>query len=215
MRLCIFSCLMAKFPKETELDNIVRVMRTSQKLRTLCEEYRKFDAEGNKQGKLRIKRKEIPAFAPSALLYDGKGHHNIIGLTDLCYMDLDNLNDEQINMAMELLRKDDHVVLAMRSMSYKGLHFLVRYRFKDKDQPQITTMSYKRMAVTYSAVFNTLSLHYNNILHLPIDESGKNAVQTCNISYDEDLYYNPDAIPYTLIYEHQKVGKKPKTLQME
>ena len=75
-------------------------------------------------------------------------------------------------------------------------------------------MSYKRMAVTYSAVFNTLSSHYTNILNLPIDESGKNAVQTCNISYDEDLYYNPNAEPYTLIYEHQKVGKKQKLLQM-
>ena len=56
--------------------------------------------------------------------------------------------------------------------------------------------------------------HYNNILHLPIDESSKNAVQTCNISYDADLYYNPNALPYTLIYEHQKVGKKHKLLQM-
>ena len=205
---------MSKFPKETELDDIVRVMRSSSKLRALCEEYRKYKANGDKQGQLNIKRNKVPAFVPSALLYEGKGHRNIIGLTDLCFMDLDNLNEEQISMAMELLRKDDHVVLAMRSMSYKGLHFLVRYRFKDKEQPQITSMSYIRMSLTYSAVFNTLSLHYNNILHLPIDESGKNAVQTCNISYDEDLYYNPDAIPYTLIYEHQKVGKKHKILEI-
>lgn len=214
MKLCIFSCLMAKFPKETELDDIVRVMRTSPKLRALCEEYRMFKANGDKHGQLNIKRNKVPAFVPSALLFDGKGHRNIIGLTDLCFMDLDNLDEEQINMAMELLRKDDHVVLASRSMSGKGLHFLIRYRFKDMEQPQITSMSYIRMSLTYSAVFNTLSLHYSNTLHLPIDESCRNAVQTCNISYDEDLYYNPNAIPYSLIYERQKVGKKHKMLQM-
>ena len=215
MRLSILSCVMAKFPKETELEDIVRIMRSSPKLRLLCEEYRVHDANGDKQGKLGIKRKKIPAFIPSALLYGGKGHRNIIGLTDLCFMDVDGINDKQINDTMKILREDAHVVLALRSMSGKGLHFFVRYSFKNMELPQITTMSYKRMAVTYSAVFNTLSLHYNQILHLPIDESCKNAVQTCNISYDEDLYYNPDALPYSLIYEHQKVGKQQKTLQIQ
>lgn len=214
MKLCIFSCVMAKYPKSAELDDIVRIMRSSQKLRALCEEYRKYDDQGNKQGKLRIKRKETPAFVASSLLFEGKSHRNIIGLTDMCFMDIDGLDEEQVNEAMKLLREDEHVVLALRSMSGKGLHFFVRYGFKDREQPQITTMSYIRMSLTYSAVFNTLSLHYSNILHLPIDESGRNVVQTCNISFDEDLYYNPDAIPYTLIYEHQKVGKKHNLLQM-
>ena len=214
MKLCIFSCVIAKYPKSAELDDIVRIMRSSLKLRKLCEEYRKYDAQGDRQGKLRIKRKETPAFVPSSLLFEGKAHRNIIGLTDLCFMDIDGINEEQINGAMKLLREDEHVVLAMRSMSGKGLHFLIRYCFKDREQPQITNMSYIRMSLTYSAVFNTLFLHYSNILNLPIDVSCRNATHTCNISYDEDLYYNPDAIPYTLIYEHQKVGKKHKILEM-
>ncbi len=214
MRLCIFNSLLAKYPQETELDSIVKVMRTSNKLFIQCDDYKKLDAEGNIKGKLKIKRNEIPAFVPSALLYGGKGHRNIIGLTDICFMDIDGLDEEQINMAMKLLKDDEHVVLALRSMSGKGLHFLVRYRFKDKEQPQIVNMSYIRMTLTYSAVFNTLSSYYNNILQLPIDDSCRNVVQTCSISYDEDLYYNPNALPHTLIYEHQKVGKKHTTLQM-
>lgn len=214
MRLCIFNCVTDNYPKETELESIVRVMRSSPKLRALCEKYRMFDAKGNKQEKNRIKRKETPSFISSALLFEGKGHRNIIGLTDLCFMDIDDINDEQINETMKLLREDIHVVLALRSMSGKGLHIFIRYRFKDRELPKITTMSYKRMAITYSAVFNTLSTHYKNIFHLPIDESGKNAVQSCNISYDEELYYNPNALPYTLIYEHQKVGKKQELLRI-
>ncbi len=214
MKLCIFNSLLSKYPQETELDSIVKVMRTSKKLFMLCEDYKKLDVEGDIKGKLKIKRKEIPAFVPSALLYGGKGHRNVIGLTDLCFMDIDGLDEEQINTAMKSLKDDEHIVLALRSMSGKGLHFLVRYRFKDKEQPQIVNMSYIRMALTYTAVFNTLRSYYNNILQLPIDDSCKNVVQTCNISYDEDLYYNPKALPYTLIYDHQKVGKKRSTLQM-
>ncbi len=214
MKLCIFSNVLAKYPKSTELDYIVKVMQSSTKLRTLCEEYRKYDILGNKKEKQRIKRKEVPAFIPSALVFDGKGHRHIIGLTDLCFMDIDGLNEEQINSAMNILKDDEHVVMAKRSMSNKGLHFLVRYRLKDREQPQITTMSYIRMSLTYSAVFNTLSEIYINKLNLPIDESCRNVVQTCTLSYDEELYYNPNATPYTLIYEHQKVGKKHKVLEM-
>ena len=208
MRLCILKNLMTRVPKETELDDIVRVMRTSLKLRALCNKYQKMNESGNKMGMDKIKKGMIPAFVPSSLLYSGKAQRNIIGLTDLCCMDIDHISENQIKKAMDLLRQDEHVVLALRSMSGKGLYFFIKYRFKDMELPQITTMSPKRMAITYTAVFNTLSHHYNNILHLEIDESGKNAVQCCNISYDEDLYYNPNAFPYTLVYEHQKVGKK-------
>jgi len=177
--------------------------------------YRKFDAIGNKQVTNQIKRRETPSFVSSVLLYEGKGHRNIIGLTDLCYMDIDHLNEEQINEVMKSLSEDEHVVLAFRSMSGKGIHFFVKYRFKNMEQPQITTMSPKRMVETYFAVFNTLSLQYTNILHLSIDESGRNAVQSSNISYDEELYYNPQAIPYSLIYEPQKAGNKQALLRME
>lgn len=214
MRLSILSCLMSKTPKETELDDIVKIMRTSEKLCVLCREYQQLNDEGDKSRKDRIKKRMIPAFVPSALLFEGKAQRNIIGLTNLCYMDIDHIEEDQINEAINLLRLDEHVVFVARSMSRKGLHILAKYRFKDRKQPQITTMSYKRMAITYTSIFMTISTYYKKKLNLPIDDSGKNAVQPCNISYDEELYYNPNAKPYTLIYEHQKVGKKRKHLQI-
>lgn len=201
MRLCIFKCVMSKYPQETELDDIVRIMRTSNRLRTLCEKYRNIPSRGHQREKRFIKIKEIPAYIPSSLVFEGKGHRHVIGLTNLCYMDIDHLNVKQIDEVMGKLRQDEHVVLALRSMSGKGLHFLVKYGFKDMEQPQITTMSANKMVKTYIPVFNTLSQHYQKILNLPIDESGKNVVQPCNISYDEDLYYNPNALSYTLIFE--------------
>lgn len=105
MRLCIFSNLMSKYPKETELDDIVRIMRTSKKLHALCEKYVMFLEKGNKQEQRNIKIRHIPAFVPSALLFDGKAQRNIIGLTNLCYMDIDHVDDDQINKAIEILRQ--------------------------------------------------------------------------------------------------------------
>lgn len=192
---------MSKAPKETELDDIVRIMRTSLRLRGLCKNYSKHVENDNKVKGRKIKKWLIPAVIPSALLYNGKGQRNVVGLTNLCYIDIDRIEEKQIMKTMDLLRRDEHVVLALRSMSGKGLHFLIKYEFEGMEQPNRNTMSWKMMAKTYKSVFNTISKFYSNVLDLPIDESGQNVVQSCNISYDPDLYYNPNALPYTLVYE--------------
>ena len=201
MRLCILSCVMSKIPKETELDDIVKIMRNSINLRGLCKTYSKHIENGNKVKGNKIKRRLIPAFIPSALIYNGKGHRNIVGLTNLCYIDIDHIDEKQINWTIDVLRQDEHVILALRSMSGKGLHIFIKYEFENIEQPTINNMSWKMMVKTYKSVFNTISKFYGNVLNLPIDESGQNAVQSCNISYDNDLYYNPNALPYTLVYE--------------
>lgn len=200
MRVSILRFAKAKMPQETELDDIVRIMRSSQKLRGLCEEYKKLADEDNKNEKKRIKQTEIPAFIPSASLYGGKGHQHILGLTNLCYLDIDGISDDQIDGAFLLLRQDEHVVLASRSMSGKGIHILIKYGFVEMEQPWIATMGINKMVKTYKAVFRTISHHYSKSLHLPIDKSGRNVVQSCNISYDKELYYNPKALPHLLSY---------------
>ena len=214
MRLCIFKCLIDSHPKETELDDIVKIMRSSDRLRALCEKYNSVSGKGMKRKKNQIKKREFPAFVASSLLFEGKGHRHVIGLTNLCFLDIDHLNEKQINEVMESLRQDEHVVLAVRSMSGSGLHLFVKYQFKDMVYPQITTMSADNMVKTYMTVFNTFSHHYQTKLQLPIDESGMNVVQTCNISYDPELYYNPQAIPYTLLFEQPNDTPKQQMLNI-
>lgn len=90
MRLSIFRNILAKSPQETELDDIVRIMRTSERFRSLCERRNMLMKDGKKAEADDIKKGMIPAFAPAAMMYDGKGRIN-----------------------------DEHIILAVRSILEK------------------------------------------------------------------------------------------------
>ena len=93
MRVNIFKSVRAPWPQETELDQIVCKMQSSQELylRTLL--YRKLRASGDKKGAEQMKISKFPAFAPCALFYGGKSRDHVLGLTDLCYLDFDHVED--------------------------------------------------------------------------------------------------------------------------
>ena len=153
MRLSIFKNVLARSPQETELDDIVRIMQTSERLCSLCERRNMLMKEGKKAEADDIKKGMIPAFAPAAMMYEGKGRMNVTGLTDLCFLDIDHVTDEQILAAKGILRNDNHIVLVARSISNDGLHILVRYELQGMEQPWIATMGRNRMNHTYGSVF--------------------------------------------------------------
>jgi hypothetical protein len=91
MRLTIFNSVKASRPQETELDDIVRIMMSSPKICERTETCRQYLAKGNKKEADKIKITSFPAFAPCASFYEGKAKNNVIGLTDLCYLDIDHI----------------------------------------------------------------------------------------------------------------------------
>ena len=215
MKLPIFSKITAKFPQETDLDEIVCAIRESKRIKTFCEERRKLLAKGKKNQADNIKKTKIPAFCPGAFLFDGKGRNNVVGLTNLCFLETDHISEDSILKAKGILCKDSHIVLCYKSMSDNGLHFLVKYIFKNMDTPSYKIMGLDRMNHTYGAVFTTLEAYYQEVLGVSNDPSGANMERLCLLSDDQDAYYNPDATPMILEYQHQDLKKKPQKLQLE
>lgn len=215
MKLPIFSKITAKFPQETDLDEIVCAIRESKRIKSFCEERRKLLAKGKKNQADNIKKTKIPAFCPGAFLFGGKGRNNVIGLTNLCFLETDHISEDSILKAKGILCKDGHIVLCYRSMSDNGLHFLVKYKFKNMDTPSYKIMGIDRMNHTYGAVFTTLEAYYQELLGMSIDPSGANMERLCLLADDKDAYYNPDAFPMILEYQHQDLKKKPQKLQLE
>lgn len=201
-------------PSDKELDDIVLEMKTGEGLRLRCEHINILNKKGKAKEAKVLKQKSLPAFAPAALLYDSKARGNVTGLTDLCFLDIDHITDEQIEAAMALLRNDPHVVLAVRSTSVHGLHVLVRYKLEGVEHPWIGNMGTNRMNHTYGSVFKTMRNHYQDILQVTIDNACRNMERLCFYSYDPNLYYNPEATPYFLQYIKQDLKRKPKVLQI-
>lgn len=214
MQLSVFKKVTLKMPFDKELDEIVAEMNTGEGLRLRCEHINILVKKGKIKEAKELKQKSLPAFAPAALLYDGKGRGNVTGLTNLCFLDIDHVTDEQIKTAITFLRNDPHIVLAVRSTSVQGLHIIVKYKLNGIEHPWIGNMGANRMNHTYGSVFKTLRNHYQDILQLPIDKACSNMERLCFFSYDPELYYNPTATPFILQYIQQDLRKKVKMLQI-
>lgn len=195
MRVTIFKNVKASWPQETELDDIVRIMMSSPRICVWTKHCRQYLAKGNKMGADNIKISCFPAFAPCASFYEGKARGNVIGLTDLCYLDIDHIENESlINEALDILRKDPNVVMASRSVSGRGLHILIRYQVKGMENPpQRTEMTPDKMQEVYGEVFDYLALKYQLKLGLEPDYHARNMGHVYIVSYDPNLYYNPNA----------------------
>ena len=195
MRVNIFKSVKASWPQETELDAIVQMMRTSPKIHIWTQTYRQYVAKGDKMGAEQTKLKCFPAFAPCALFYEGKARDNVLGLTDLCFLDIDHIKEERlIEEAMDILRNDPYVMMASRSVSNEGLHILIRYQLKALETPpQRTTMSPDDMQGVYADVYDYFATMYQQKLGLESDYNARDMGHLYIVSYDPDLYYNPNA----------------------
>ena len=147
-----------------------------------------------------MKISKFPAFAPCALFYGGKSRDHVIGLTDLCYLDFDRVEEEKrLIDAMSILRNDSNVVMASRSVSNEGLHILIRYKLKGMElPPQINSMTPKRMQVLYGEVHDYFASRYLPKLDLMPDYNARDMGHLYIVSYDPELYYNPNAESLTI-----------------
>ncbi len=197
MEVNVFKCIKAATPQVSELDEIVYAMQHSEKLFILTKEYRKCLASGQKKEARRYKTERFPVFMPCASVYDGKTRNDVLWLTDLCYLDIDHIEEKQkVTEALEILRNDLHVVLANKSVSGEGLHILVRYKIKNRVPDSTRTkMSASAMQKWYKKVFMIVSQRYDQLLGMATDKQCGNIERVYTISFAPGLYYNPDAEP--------------------
>ena len=66
------------------------------------------------------------------------------------------------------------------------------------------------MRASYPLAFSTINTYYQNLTGLPTDGQCKNTNRISTIAYDENLYYNPDAIPFIVKIEEKKPVGRPK-----
>lgn len=201
MEVSIFRHLNAAKAQSTTLEKTVDIIRTSLLLRSYTLKARKYYSAGKKAKGDRIKKNCLPAFAPAGYLLGGKGRVNLIGLTGICFIDIDHVGEEEVNRCMALLQQDEHVLLAARSISGEGLHILVPYTIQRDNPFESLPAEPKKLNQIYGQVFGVIASRYVQALGVPIDKEARNAERLCLVSYDVDAYYNPQALPIELRYE--------------
>ena len=72
----------------------------------MTEDARRFYTEGDKEAGDMIKKRKLPAFAPAAIMYGGKGRENLISLTGICFFDIDHLSDVEMKDVEQIIKED-------------------------------------------------------------------------------------------------------------
>ena len=118
-------------PQDVELVKIANKIRSEQDLYEKTKVYRQMVYPKRVSGYMEYKLRNFQAITPAALMYAGKTRNHIVGLTGLCFLDIDRIRKEvRMQFLINKLRQDNHVMLAYKSVSGRGLHVLIHYRIQ-------------------------------------------------------------------------------------
>jgi predicted P-loop ATPase len=123
-------------------------------------------------------KKELPAFTPSGKFEGGRKPAYLKEYSKLIILDIDKLKVEQVNELRVKINNCAYTHCSFLSPSGLGLKIMVKIRSKLENHKQ---------------AFNTVKFYYEGLLGVPIDPSGKDVTRLCFLSYDPDLYMNPDS----------------------
>ena len=123
-------------------------------------------------------KKSLPAFTPSGKFVGGRKLEFLADYSNCIILDIDKLSAAVLQNAKNLAAQCEFTFASFISPSGNGLKILVKIN-SDK--------------ANHKEAFLLVQAHYENILKLEIDKSGKDVTRLCFYSWDENLYLNENA----------------------
>ncbi|WP_395061972.1 VapE domain-containing protein [Flavobacterium sp.] len=142
-------------------------------------------------------KKSLPAFTPSGKFVGGRKLEFLTEYSKFIILDIDKLSAADLQNAKHLANQSEFTFASFVSPSGNGLKILVKI-----DTPK----------TEHKETFLKVQAHYESILKLEIDKSGKDLTRLCFYSWDENLYHNPDAKTFVTlsVVEMPLVDEAPK-----
>lgn len=164
----------------TVLDDLICDIRNG-KYKWQVEKLRAMIAEG-KRKEYDKQKKSLYAFTPSGTFISGRKPDVMKSYSNIIILDIDKLDQPTLQMAREKAEKEDYTFALFESPSGNGLKILVRVN---------TGREHHLVA------YNQVKGHYESVVGLPIDRSGKDITRLCFVSYDPEafLYLNSKVYP--------------------
>ena len=205
-------------PRPVTLMELVTMMRTDQSVRDLTDKHRYARTTGDEQGAKRYKHM-MASFGVAARFEGGRQQKHIVEFTGLSLVDIDHIAEEDMARVLDLVRADDHTLLAYITLSGQGLRILARYEASPNPSqggelgsamPESPLLGRGRGEAIYKQAFLAINEYYQNLTGLATDGQCKNIGRISTIAYDENLYYNPEAVPFAIKIEEKKPVGRPK-----
>ena len=201
LQLSLFRGVHDTQPRPVTLMELVTMMRTDQSVRDLTDKHRYARSTGDEQGAKRYKHM-MASFGVAARFEGGRQQKHIVEFTGLSLVDIDHIAEEDMARVLDLVRADEHTLLAYTTLSGRGLRILFRYEIQGEKSSESIPF--------YKQAFAEGNKYYEDLVGLPTDGQCKNVGRISTIAYDENLYYNPEAVPFTIKIEEKKPVGRPR-----
>ena len=149
-------------------------------------------------------KKSLPAFTPSGKFVGGRKLEFLTEYSNFIILDIDKLSTTELQNAKHLANQSEFTFASFISPSGNGLKILVKI-----DTPKSE----------HKETFLKVQAHYESILKLEIDKSGKDLTRLCFYSWDENLYHNPEAATFVTSSAVEmpltETQPEPKTKKLE
>jgi hypothetical protein len=129
-------------------------------------------------------KKSLPAFTPSGKFVGGRKLEFLADYSNCIILDIDKLSAADLQNAKHLANQCEFTFASFISPSGNGLKILVKIN-SDK--------------ANHKEAFLLVQAHYEAILKLEIDKSGKDVTRLCFYSWDENLYINENATTFVTL----------------
>jgi hypothetical protein len=123
-------------------------------------------------------KKSLPAFTPSGKFVGGRKLEFLTEYSKFIILDIDKLSTNDLQKSKSIAAQSEFTYACFISPSGNGLKILVKIETPKTEHKE---------------TFLKVQAHYENILKLEIDKSGKDVTRLCFYSWDENLYLNENA----------------------
>ena len=158
------------------LDDVIEQIQNG-KYKKLVDQLRQLLAEGKKK-EYDLQKKKLPAFTPCGTFAGGRRQDKITNYSRLVILDIDKLPLPELNAIKEIVKNEKYTLAMFESPSGNGLKILVK----------VSTGREHHLTA-----FNQVKNHYESILGVQVDPTGKDLTRLCFLSWDKDALLNIDA----------------------
>ena len=198
-------------PKDSSLEEIVRIIREDASIKDRTEKHRYYLSQGLTQAASNEKH-SCMCFSVATLFKGGKTQKHIAGWPGIGMVDFDDLDENLIDELVEKAKLDPHTLLVYKTISGKGIRILFLYYAAGA----FSNLTDKQQKVIYEEAFKRANMHYRKLLKVMPDPKCKTCTQLSGVAHDPKVFYHPEAKSFlidknaVLMYEQER-----KTIQKQ
>lgn len=192
MEISIFASLGSK-PRSITVEQVLADIKSG-KNKDKIMMVRGANASGDIQNRDKYK-KRLAAVTFSGLFGDRRVLDNLIQYNPLICLDFDKLDVKKLASLKQKVNADKHTFASFISPSGNGLKVLVKVDSGVED---------------HTTAFQQVSDYYEQITGHQSDPAVKDITRLCFVSYDPDLYHNPESKVFNVVINKTKAAATPQ-----